>query len=213
VWPLSVDWPTECHIGGVVPGCLLRLGLVAPQAMPKEAEVMVRRWLDRTRALTGAKRAFPFRATPWDEKKFFNPNRGGWMVAENGRHISDSWALLLASRWDKDPALSELALEQLHWVAGVNPTGCSMIKGFGPRMWPNWTACIGDDTGAIMNGFMSRSDKDDRIALDDASCVTIEPWTHYNAWLLVTLAEWSERTRSASDVRLKSGLGTSGHEQ
>lgn len=188
-WPMSVGWATEIWQGGIVPGSLLALALEDGKSLPKDAESMLRRWLDRVRKLTRGNVVSPFGVVPWDETHVFNPNTGGWIVGENGRYITYTWALTLAARWAKDDSLYTLATRQLDWIGGVNPSGRSLIKGVGAKSWQNWFGCIGSDPGAIINGFRPKSAQDDSPFLNDTGYYTIEPWTPYNGWLMIALAE------------------------
>jgi hypothetical protein len=139
-----------------------------------------------------------------------------WQCAENGRYITNTWALLRGAKMTGKAKYRTYALDNLNWVLGINPGGVCMIRDKGERPQECWWGLV--RPGSISNGLMTVSAvrgldptmpayqgpnreqlvsgpaKDDSPGLINGNqfpniYCTSEPWSPYNGWMLITLAE------------------------
>lgn len=186
-WPRTGSWGMEMWQGGITPGCLMDFAIRHPANVPPVVKNALKRWADYVVPLS----ANPFAMPGWDRNHFLNPNSSPyWRVAENGRYITNAWALRLAAKWTGKPLLATFAQSNLDWIAGVNPGGICMIRDAGERQQESWS-CLAF-TGAIPNGMLARSTQDDSPELVGnqlpSNYSTDEPWSPYNGWILLALA-------------------------
>ena len=212
-WPNNGGWAQEHWQGGITPGCLVDFAIKHPKSVPEPVKNALRRWAVYVNPLSSN----PFGLTAWDRNHIFNTVvNPPWQCAENGRYITNSWALMLGAKWTGQGKLRTLALNNLNWVMGVNPAGICMIRDKGERPQEGWWGMV--YPGSISNGMISMSQlrgleptiksysgpnqeqilsgpvKDDSPGLVNGNqfsniYVTSEPWTPYNGWMLIALAE------------------------
>lgn len=205
-WPYGGGWAMDAWQGGIAPGCLADFAIKHPKDVPQGVKNTLRRWTEYVSVLS----ANPFGMPAWDRNHFFNPIiNPPWQVAENGRYITNAWALMLGSKWSGKANLRTLGLNSLNWVLGVNPAGICMIRDKGERPQTQWWGMV--RPGSISNGMISIASTQgvdpsvrpiiasDNPTKDDSpglvgnqfgnTYVTSEPWTPYNGWMLIALAE------------------------
>jgi hypothetical protein len=208
-WPHAGGWTAEQWQAGIMPGCLADFAIKHPKSVPDGVKNMLQRWAEYTGPLS----ANVFELPAWDRGHFLNP-RAAW--GENGRYITNAWALLLTSKWSERPKLRTMAINNLNWVMGINPGGACMIHQKGERPQEGWWGMV--RPGSISNGIINISSAQvhpvetrpytgavaDKPAdpkkrngspgfvggnqFPNIYC-TSEPWTPYNGWMLIALSE------------------------
>jgi hypothetical protein len=75
-------------------------------------------------------------------------------------HLSTGKSAALCGKFLNDPALIDIAEQQLFWIAGKNPFGQSLIWGEGSNYMQQYTALPGETVGEIPVGIQSRFNED-----------------------------------------------------
>ncbi|MDR0973785.1 MAG: glycoside hydrolase family 9 protein [Prevotellaceae bacterium] len=75
-------------------------------------------------------------------------------------HLSTGKAAALCGKFLHDPALTNIAEQQLFWIVGKNPFGQSLIWGEGSNYAQLYTALPGETVGEIPVGMQSRFNED-----------------------------------------------------
>lgn len=209
-WPHAGGWTTEQWQAGIMPGCLANFAIKHPKSVPDGVKNALRRWTEYANPLSENVFGMP----AWDRSHFLNPlvNGPGAQWGENGRYITNAWALSLAARWSGKAKLRTMALNNLNYVMGVNPAGVCMIHQKGERSQEGWWGLV--RAGSISNGMITisaaqgqpvetrpytgatadRKEKNGAPAFVGGNqfpniYCTSEPWSPYNGWMLIALSE------------------------
>jgi hypothetical protein len=111
--------------------------------------------------------------------------------------LSQAKGLATAARLRGDREAADLVETQLQWVVGRNPFAQSTMWGEGYGFVPQYSVSVGDITGSLPVGMMTRDNRDLPYWPASNTYVFKEVWVHPSARWLAILEDTLARPREA----------------